>query len=229
MKVLVVERRSMIGGAAITEELFPGYRFSSCSYNCYLLQSKVINDFELHRHGFEVYQLNPKRFSPYPDGRYLLLWDSDEETQEYIAKFSRPDADAYPQWRSFWRRAAGLIYPYFLKAPPSLDELRANVRGTDDEPFLERLLTVSMKELVGEFFADEAIRGAFISAQDVGDPAAPGSAWCYSFFMCGLFSHPQHVGVVKGGMGSVTKALASSVKSDGVTNKNGCGSEGYLD
>ena len=219
MKVLVVERRSIIGGAAITEELFPGYRLSSCSYICHLLQPKVINDFELHRHGFEVYHLNPKRFCPYPDGRHLLVWDSDEETQKNIANFSRSDADAYPQWLSFWRRAAGLIYPYFLKPPPSLDELKAHVQGTDDEPFLERLLTVSMKELVSEFFKDEAIRGTFISTQDVGDPAAPGSAWCYTFFMCSLFSHPEHVGVVKGGMGSITKALASSVKPEGVTIK----------
>lgn len=217
MKVLVVERRSMIGGAAITEELFPGYRVSSCSYICHLLQPKVIEDFELHRHGFEVYHLNPKRFCPYPDGRSLLLWDSDEESQKHIARFSQHDADAYPQWLSFWRRAAGLIYPYFLKPPPGLDELRANVQGTDDEPFLERLLTVSMKELVCEYFEDESIRGSFISTQDVGDLAATGSAWCYNFFMCSLFSHPEHMGVVKGGMGSITQALASSVESEGVT------------
>ena len=79
-QVLVVERRSIIGGAAISEELFPGYRLSSCSYICHLLQSKVINDFELPRHGFEVFNINPTRFCPYLDHRHLLLWDSDEET-----------------------------------------------------------------------------------------------------------------------------------------------------
>jgi phytoene dehydrogenase-like protein len=219
MKVLVVERRPQIGGAAVTEELFPGYRFSTCAYSCSLLQPKVIHDLELPRHGFEVYRLNPKRFSPYPDGRYLLLWDSMEESQKYIARFSRTDADAYPRWLSFWRRASGLIYPYFLKPPPSLDELKADVEGTDDAPFLERFLTVSMKELVFEFFENEAIRGAFISAQDAGDPAAPGSAWCYGYFRCSAFTRPEYVGVVKGGMGGVTKALASFAKSEGVTIK----------
>ncbi len=218
-QVLVVERRSIIGGAAISEELFPGYRLSSCSYICHLLQSKVINDFELPRHGFEVFNINPTRFCPYLDHRHLLLWDSDEKTQNHIAQFSRADANAYPRWLAFWKRAAGLIYPYFLKLPPSVDELRTNVQGTADAPLLERLLTVSMKELVSEFFEDESIRGAFISTQDVGDPSAPGSAWCYNYFMCSLFSRPEHVGLVKGGMGSITQALASSVKAEGVVIK----------
>ena len=129
MKVLVVERRSVIGGGAVTEELFPGYRLSSCSYICHLLQTKVVNDLDLHRHGFEVYPLDPSRFAPYPDGRSLLLWKSLEESQEQIAKFSKKDAEAYPRWQAFWRRAAGLTYPYFLRPPPSLNELREGVRS----------------------------------------------------------------------------------------------------
>ena len=217
MKVLVVERRSIVGGAAVTEELFPGYRLSSCSYICHLLQDKVINDLELRRHGFEVYHLNPSRFAPYPDGRSLLLWDSLEKSQEQIAKFSTKDADAYPRWQAFWKRAAGLIYPYFLTPPPSLNELKESVEGTDDEEFLERLLTISTKSLLDEFFEDEAIKGAFASTQDVGSPTAAGSAWCYSYFKCSTFSKPENDGLVKGGMGSITQAMASSIISRGVT------------
>ncbi|REJ87684.1 MAG: NAD(P)/FAD-dependent oxidoreductase [Planctomycetota bacterium] len=217
LSVLVLERRSFVGGAVVTEELFPGYRVSSCSYICHLLQSKIIDDFELRQHGFEVYRLEPSRFQPYPDGRCLFLWDSEEQTREAIARFSTHDANAFPAWQSFWRRAAELIYPYFLTSPPTIAELAAKARGTPDEEFLDRLLTTSMKDLVTDYFDDPAIQGAFIQAQDVGDPAAPGSVWCYSHIKCDLFSRPEDVGIVKGGMGSIAQALAHSIESLGAT------------
>ena len=68
LDVLLLERRDFLGGACVTEELFPGYRFSACSYICHLLQNKVIEELELRKHGFEVYHLDPSRFQPYPDG-----------------------------------------------------------------------------------------------------------------------------------------------------------------
>ena len=228
LRVLVLERRSFPGGAVATEELFPGYQFSSCSYICHLLQAKVIDDLELRSYGFQVYQLDPARFQPYPDGRSLLTWDSVERTQQSIAKFSRHDAVAYPKWQEFWQRAAGLVYPYFLTPPATLDQLRDRVRGTGDEALLHRLLTVSMKELVTEFFEDPAIRGAFIQAQDVGDPAAPGSAWCYTHIKCDMFSRPEDVGIVKGGMGGITRALAASIRADGVTLQTDADVQGIL-
>ena len=75
LKVLVLERRPMVGGACVTEELFPGYRLSSCSYICHLLQEKVIRDLDLPRHGFKVFPLEPARFHPFPDGRHLVVWE----------------------------------------------------------------------------------------------------------------------------------------------------------
>ena len=217
LSVAVLERRSFVGGAVATEELFPGYRLSSCSYICHLLQSKVIDDFELRRHGFEVYHLNPGRFQPYPDGRTLLLWDSLEQTQECIARFSRRDAEAFPRWQEFWKRAAGLVYPYFLMPPPTMAQIAADVKGTDNEQLLDQLLTTSMKDLVSDFFEDEAIQGAFIQAQDVGDVAAAGSTWCYTHIKCDMFSRDEDVGIVKGGMGGITQALAASITELGVT------------
>ena len=215
LKVLVLERRPFVGGAVVTEELFPGYRFSSCSYICHLLQEKVIDDLELRKHGFEVYQLEPARFQPYPDGRALLLWDSVEKSQERIARFSRRDAEAFPRWLKFWERAAGLVYPHFLKPPPRPGQLSEEVRGGPDEEFFKRLLTISMTELVTEFFEDEAIRGAFIQAHDVGDPAAAGSVFCYTHFKCDMFSRPEDIGIVKGGMGGITQAMAASLRESG--------------
>ena len=217
LDVLVLERRPFVGGACVTEELFPGYRVSSCAYICHLLQTKVIDDLELRRHGFDVFHLGPGRFQPFPDGRALSVRDDGERTQRSLAQFSKRDADAFPAWLAFWERAAGLLYPHFLRPPPTRDQLRAGVHGTKDESFLERLLSVSMLELVEEFFESPEARGAFIQAQDAGDPASAGSAWCYTHIKCAAFSRPADVGVVKGGMGGITTALARSAEAHGAT------------
>src|SRR5581483_2676233 len=95
LDVLVLERRHLVGGACVTEELFPGYRLSSCSYICHLLQEVVIRDLDLHRHGFEVFTLEPARFHPFPDGRSIVVWNDHERTAREIARYSRRDAKAY--------------------------------------------------------------------------------------------------------------------------------------
>jgi phytoene dehydrogenase-like protein len=228
LSVHLMERRDVVGGACVTEELFPGYRFSSCSYLCYLLQTKVIEDLELRRYGFEVFPIDPWRFLPLPDGNRLLLWDGVEQTQEEIARFSRRDASNYPRWIAFWERAAGLIYPYFLTSPPTIAEVADRLTGTDDEEFFERLLLASMSDLVCEFFESEPVRAAFIHAHDVGDPTAPGSAWCYAYIKCTVFSAPENVGLVKGGMGGITNALAASARACGATLQTGATVERVL-
>lgn len=220
-RVLLLERREILGGACATEELFPGYRFSACSYLCYLFQDKVIEDLNLRAHGFEVFPIDPWRFLPLPDGSRLLLWNDVERTQAEIARFSRRDAENYPRWLAFWNRAAGLIHPYFLTQPPTLAEIAAQVRGTDDEHFFERLLTASMSDVVTEFFESEMLRAAFIHAHDVGDVRAPGSAWCYAYIKCTNFSKSENVGLVRGGMGGIASALTAAARAAGVTIRTG--------
>ena len=228
LKTLLLERRDVLGGACVTEELFPGYNFSACSYFCYLLQTKVIEDLELRKYGFEVYHIDPWRFLPLPDGNRLLLWDGVEQTQEEIARFSKHDASNYPRWNAFWERAAGIIYPHFLTPPPTVAEIADRLTGTDDEEFFERLLLASMSDVVTEFFESEPARAAFIHAHDVGDPTAPGSAWCYAYIKCTMFSDPENVGLVKGGMGGVTQALAASARARGATLQTGAQVERIL-
>jgi phytoene dehydrogenase-like protein len=228
MKVLVLERRDILGGACTTEELFPGYRFSACAYICHLLQTKVIEDLELRRHGFEVYHLSPARFCPFPDGRHLLGWDEVERAQEEIARFSARDARAYPKWAEFWQRAAGILSPYFLAPPPTLAEIAARVRGTPDEGVFEMMLTTSMKDLVEDFFEDNAVRGAFVHAQDVGDPAAAGSVFSFAYTRCDLFNDPKNVGIVRGGMGSISQAVARAGLANGAEMRTGVSVERVL-
>lgn len=228
LKALVLERRDVLGGACVTEELFPGYRFSACSYLCYLLQNKVIEDLELRKHGFEVCPIDPWRFLPLPDRNRLLLWNDVERSQEEIARFSKRDAANYPKWNAFWERAAGIIYPYFLMPPPTVAAIADRLNGTNDEEFFERLLLASMKDVVCEYFESEPARAAFIHAHDVGDPTAPGSAWVYAYIKCTIFSKPENVGLVKGGMGGITRALAASARENGVILQTGAQVERIL-
>lgn len=215
LRVLLLERRDIIGGACVTEELFPGYRISSCSYICHLLQEKVINDLELPRHGFEVYRLAPARFHPFPDGRYLVAWEEHEQTAAEIARYSARDARAYLDWMAFWERAARLLHPYFLTPPPTYAEIMAQVRGSEDEALVETLLTRSMLELVEEYFETDIVRTNMLSVQDIGDPRAPGSPLCYAYIKVNLRSAAGTVGIVKGGMGGITQAMARAAQQAG--------------
>ena len=221
LNVLVLERRDIVGGACITEELFPGYRFSACSYYCYLLQSKVIEDLQLRRHGFHVSPLDPVKTVLYPDGRVLMTWDSVEQTQDWIGRFSKRDAQAYPEWVAFWDRAASLVYPYFLTPAPTLADIAVGQRTSEARAFLDRLLTASAEDVVTEFFEHEAIRGAFIHAHDAGDATAPGSAWAFSYIRSSALTPRENTGIVRGGMGSITQAMAASARAAGATIKTG--------
>lgn len=219
--VLVLERRDLIGGACVTEELFPGYRLSSCSYICHLLQEKVIVDLELPRHGFEVYALEPARFHPFPDGRSLVVWNDHARTAAGIERYSRRDAAAYLRWMDLWERAARLLHPYFLAPAPTYAEIAARVRGTEDEALWETLLTRPMWDLVHEHFESDLMRAHTLNAQDIGDPRAPGSALCYAYIKVNLRSAPGTVGIVRGGMGAITQAMARAAREAGVEIRTG--------
>src|SRR5262245_8379769 len=103
-KVLVLERRELIGGCSVTEEVWPGFRVSTAAYLTSLLQERVIHDLELARFGYKVDAKDPAFFSPFPDGRYLLFWQDDRKTYAEIAKFSRRDADRFGAYEAHLER-----------------------------------------------------------------------------------------------------------------------------
>jgi phytoene dehydrogenase-like protein len=228
LRVLVLEGREVVGGACVTEELFPGHRLSSCAYICHLLQEKVIVDLELPRHGFAVFPLEPARFHPFPDGRHLVIWDDHARTAEGIERHSRRDAAAYPRWIGLWERAGRLLHAYFLAPAPTYAEIAARVRGTEDEELWETLLTRPMWDLVHEHFESDVMRAHALNAQDLGDPRAPGSALCYAYLKVNLHSAPGTVGIVKGGMGGVTRAMAAAAREAGVAIRTGAPVERVL-
>src|SRR5919205_3992035 len=105
-KVLVLERRHLVGGACVTEEVFPGYRVSTAAYLVSLLQERVVRDLELRRFGYEVLPKDPAYFAPYPDGRYLFMYADQQRTCAEIARFSPADAARYPAYERFIERMA---------------------------------------------------------------------------------------------------------------------------
>src|SRR5579863_674805 len=96
--VLVLERREMLGGCAVTEEIWPGFRVSTGAYLVSLLQERIVRELELERFGYRVQPKDPAFFSVYPDGRHLFFWGDERRTLEEIAKFSERDALAFPKY-----------------------------------------------------------------------------------------------------------------------------------
>lgn len=215
-RVLVLERRSFVGGACITEELFPGFRVSSCAYICHLLQAQVIDDLALREHGLQIYAMDPVSFHPLPNKRHLLRWHDDERTAENIARISPRDGRRYRDWTAFWRRAGSIIQRYFLTDPPTLAEVAADVRGTADEAVFERMLTGNMRDLVEEHFESPAVRACFIDAQDAGDPRAPGSVMACAYIRSDILTPHENFGIPRGGMGAITQSMARSAVAQGV-------------
>ena len=157
LDVQVLERRDVVGGAAVTEEWFPGYKISTCSYVCHILQQKVIEELELRKYGFHVYPINPMRVHPFPNGKSLTFWHDDEKTAEELRELSPEDADAWPEWAELWHRAVRIISDYYLGPPPSLAELTDRFRQEGEEELLETLLTVPYRDLIDRYFVTDEV------------------------------------------------------------------------
>ena len=119
-QVLVVERRPIVGGACVTEELWPGYRVSTAAYLVSLMQERVVRDLELRRFGYDVLPKDPAYFAPYLDGRHLFMYADQRRTCEELARFSTRDAQRYPAYERFIERMAQFVEPLLLQAPPNV-------------------------------------------------------------------------------------------------------------
>ncbi|MBV9172825.1 MAG: NAD(P)/FAD-dependent oxidoreductase, partial [Chloroflexi bacterium] len=217
LKVVVLERRAFVGGACITEELWPGVRAPTCSYICHMLQRKVIDDLELRRHGLHIYPQDPHVLQPFPSGHSALIWDSDERTVDSIAGLNSHDARSFPAFQDFRRRVARLLLPHFLSKPPSMKELFDQADAAGETALLERLLVGNTIDVVDEYFESPEVKALFVRAWDAGDPTAPGSLFSTAYLWTDLFTPYEDYGIVRGGMGGITQALARSAESAGAT------------
>src|SRR6516225_9145128 len=118
LRVLVLERRDLVGGACVTEETWPGFRVSTAAYVNSLFRPEIIRDLDLKRHGFQMLPRNPSSFTPFPDGRYLLLGPDPALNRREIAKFSAKDAEALPRYEKMLERVADFIEPTLTQTPP---------------------------------------------------------------------------------------------------------------
>jgi phytoene dehydrogenase-like protein len=230
-KVLVLERREVLGGACVTEEVWPGYKVSTASYVNSLLRPEIIRDLELRRHGFEMLPRDPSSFSPFPDGRSLMLGPDKAMTHREVSKFSRKDADALPKYEAMLDRVARFIEPTLLRTPPSpwnfsprnLAEmarlgLAFTKLGKDGATAIE-ILTGAATPILDRWFESDQLKVALATDAVIGamaSPSMPGTAYVLFHHVMGETNGVRGVwGYVRGGMGGISLALAGAARERG--------------
>jgi phytoene dehydrogenase-like protein len=219
-KVLVLERREVIGGATVTEETFPGYRLSTCSYVCNLLLPEVVRDLELERHGYHVRPYDPQHFVPFPDGRHLFMYlDKERTRQEIRNKYSDEDVAGYDAYYEMWDRVRGRMQPLMAGPAPTPEEIGRAFDGPQGAEDWETLTVKSIAEVLDEFFQSEEVKAPLSPAGVIGTnggPRTPGTAYVAFHHIVGAISgHKGAWGFVRGGMGKIAEALASSAREHG--------------
>ena len=218
-RVLVLERRGVIGGATVTEEPWPGYRISTCSYVCQLLLPEVIRDLELVRHGYDVRPLDPQYFIPFPDGRYMISHLDAGKTAEQIAKFSRKDVSAYDAYWAMWDRIIARMRPLLDLPAPDKESIERAFDGPEGEEDWRTLAQKSVAEVLDEHFESEELKAVLCVGGVIGTnagPRTPGTAYVkYHHILGSVAGHQGAWGYVRGGMGAVSGAIASSAREHG--------------
>ncbi len=218
-RVLVLERRGVIGGATVTEEPWPGYRISTCSYVCQLLLPEVIRDLDLVRHGYGIRPLDPQYFIPFPDGRYLISYLDHEKTAEQIAKFSRRDVAAYDAYWAMWDRIIARMRPLLDLSSPTPEDIGRAFDGPEGEEDWRTLTEKSVAGLLDEFFESEELKAVLCVGGVIGTnagPRTPGTTYVkYHHILGQIGGHQGAWGYVRGGMGAVSQAIASSAREAG--------------
>jgi phytoene dehydrogenase-like protein len=232
LKVRVLERRSVIGGAAVTEEFHPGFRNSTASYTVSLLQPKVIADMRLAERGYRVIERPIANFLPLDEFRYLKVGGGLERTQAEFRKFSERDAAALPAYYAMLERAASVLRALALQIPPNAGEgvralLDAALAGRKvaklplaDQRDLLDLFTKSTRDILDGWFESEPVKAAFGFDAVVGNyasPDTPGSAYVLLHHVFGEVNGKQGAwGHVVGGMGTITQLMGEATREAGV-------------
>jgi phytoene dehydrogenase-like protein len=234
LRVKVVERRKVVGGAAVTEEFHPGFRNSVAAYTVSLLNPKVIADLNLADHGLAIVERRAQNFLPAPDGRYLLTGEG--RTRQSVARLSERDADQIDAFSRELETIADVLRAFVLRAPPNLVEgfgLSAireafNAIGTatllrrlsmEQQRSLLDLFTRSAGEILDERFENDLVKALFGFDAIVGNYASPyaaGSAYVMLHHAFGEVNGKKGVwGHAVGGMGAITQAMARAARAHG--------------
>jgi phytoene dehydrogenase-like protein len=229
LDVLVLEKRDVVGGAAATEEPWPGYRVSSASYVVSLMPPQVVRELDLKRFGYEVSIITPDYFVPFPDETSLTLWGDVERDAATIGRFSERDAAAYVAFDRYFDRVARLLKDLLFVVPPNMNlrdlpkwaATAGRFRKWSGRDLHEsvRLFTMSAADFLDEWFEDERVKGALATQAIIGawcGPMTPGSAYVLMHHWIGeVDGHAGAWGWAKGGMGGISAAMARAAEAAG--------------
>ena len=233
LAVCVLERRAVLGGAAVTEEFHPGFRNSTASYTVSLLNPKVIGDLKLIQHGLSIVERPIANFLPLPDGSYLKVGGGLTSTQAEVAKYSLRDAKRLPEYYAMLDRVADVLRELVLATPPNvgggvhalLDAWKVAKRfralGINGQRDVLDLFTKSAGDVLDRWFESGPIKAAFGFDAVVGNfasPYTPGSAYVLLHHVFGEVNGKRgQWGHARGGMGAITHAMARECAARGVT------------
>lgn len=234
LSVCLLERRSVLGGACVTEPLWEGCKVSTAAYVCGLLHPKVVKDLALPQHGFELLRRDPSSFTPLPDGGSLLLGSDPTQNAEQIRRFSRRDAERFQDYEAAMDRLARFLEPLLVTVPPRFphwawSDLLVYGRmlgGLGQLPprerwLLTRLLTASAWEVLSEWFESEPLRVTLATDGVIGtalSPTMPTTALVLFHHIMGSITGRRGIwGYVRGGMGALSEAIAQVARRHGAT------------
>jgi len=219
LRVAVLERSDRVGGSCVTDEIAPGFHVSAAAYVSGLLRPQIIEDLDLASFGFRQIAYDPQMFCPFPDGRFLMIWQDLDRTCREIGRFSRADADAYRRYAAFWSEFHDLIEPMLLSPPVPVPDLVSLMRGSEAEDLLRRLLFYSAKDLLDEYFESEEVKAALANQSIIGHfsgPSAPCTAFTLAHNLLGhIDGQPGVWGYTVGGMGALSECLARAARARG--------------
>ena len=231
-KVLVLERRHVLGGAAVTEEVFPGFRFSVCSYVVSLLRPEIIRELDLPRHGLEILPLDGT-FTPMPNGDYLWRVNDHARTRREIARHSRLDAEAYDEYGKAMVEMARFVKPILDMTPP--DPTSLDPRGLKALHFLLKrfqalpgqdkynqiqLMTMSAVDFLDQWFETDVLKATMSASGIIGTflgVRSPGTAYVLLHHYMGEIDGAfRSWGFARGGTGAISNAIADAAREAGV-------------
>src|SRR6266403_3880575 len=231
-KVVVLERRHVLGGAAVTEEIIPGFKFSVCSYVVSLLRPEIIRELDLPRHGLEILPLDGT-FTPMPNGDYLWRVNDHARTRREIARHSRLDAEAYDEYGKAMIEMAHFVKPIMSMTPP--DPTSLNPRRLKNLAFLGRrfqrlpaedkynqvqLMTMSAVDFLDQWFETDVLKATMSASGIIGTflgVRSPGTAYVLLHHYMGEIDGAFRAwGFARGGTGEISNAIADAAREAGV-------------
>ena len=227
-KVLVLERRHLLGGATVTEEIYPDFKYSVCSYVVSLLRPEVIRDLELPKYDLEIIPLD-STFTPLPDGNYLFRCGDHARTRREIARHSVTDAEAYEIYGQLMVQMAMAVKPLLGMVPPeptswSPRELRGlaavqkHFRGLGEKLLydLAKLMTMSSADFLDQWFETEVLKATMSASGIIGTfmgPRSPGTAYVLLHHYMGEIDGAfRSWGFARGGMGTISRVIAEAAR-----------------